>query len=219
MKKLELPKKIKKRTIAIVLSIPLAIGSPVAARALDLGFLNDVLGVVDQFFGIDSGQFLDDAIAIVDQFSNFNIGNFDLNAVLGEILNGLGGGDVLGDLGLPDPNDLGSTVADNNEQNENLGIFDEVTYPEQGMVQHARQDNLNSAQVQAYVAGVLSKEGQAQAAEKLKISGSYAASAQGGLVETVKQSQQAAIDAQEAEDQALAAREEALAAQEDTESQ
>ncbi|MGB8698174.1 MAG: hypothetical protein WCD18_02050, partial [Thermosynechococcaceae cyanobacterium] len=90
---------------------------------------------------------------------------------------------------------------------------------EQAYVKHARQDNLTSLQVQSYVAGVLDKNGQQRMADQLKQSGSYAESTQGGLQETVKQSQQAAIAAQEAETAAQTAKTTAEKAQGETESQ
>ncbi|MGB8700043.1 MAG: hypothetical protein WCD18_11560, partial [Thermosynechococcaceae cyanobacterium] len=73
--------------------------------------------------------------------------------------------------------------------------------------------------VQSYVAGVLDQNGQQRMADQLKQSGSYAASAQGGLQETVKQSQQAATSAQDAETAAATAKTANEKAQGETESQ
>ena len=140
----------KKRVVfASVAAAGLIVAIPMSAKALDLGFLNQALAAVDQVFGIDSQQWTTEAITVFDRLSTLNLKNIDLNAVFREILSSM-----TGELGLPDPTVIGTEGSDPQEQqaNQNLGIpsDSQVLYPEQARYRSQRQDNLDTAQVQAY---------------------------------------------------------------------
>ncbi|MGB8701514.1 MAG: hypothetical protein WCD18_19030, partial [Thermosynechococcaceae cyanobacterium] len=119
------PRKRRKPLVAIAATVILA-AMPLSAKAFDFSFLNDILAQLDEVFGIDSGQWLQEAIDVVNQISGSHSGNFDLDSLLNELMK-----EIQGEMGLPDPTEIGTTDSGNTQRNEEVGIPSDVKYPEQ----------------------------------------------------------------------------------------
>lgn len=165
---------------ALVVAAPMAVASFVE----DPDLTQITNQTMEEVFNINNGTWVNPGIDVVGQISEIASGSFEVNDILKTVL-----GKIKGVLGLPDPTEVepevetGDVESQPTDEGHELAMrqIKTILYPEQAYTRQGHTESMSTAQVQAYIASVLGKDGQQSLANQINQSQSYAETAQSGL--------------------------------------